>query len=101
MGEVAHVLDRAADVPVGHLVGAADERGQDGFVAEIIDDAGNALAAAVDGAERPFREVRTALAAGEREPVLDVVLDVGERERVQLVVDEDALAQLADRTTPR
>src|SRR5436190_16159463 len=49
VGEVAHVLNGAADVPVVHLVGTANESGQNGFVAKIVDDTRNAVAPAMNG----------------------------------------------------
>ena len=90
------VFGGAAGIPVGDLVGLADEGGEQGFVAEVVYDAWDAFAAAVDGADGPGGEAGAAHAAGEGEPVLDVVGDVAAGQRAQFVVDEDALAELTE-----
>src|SRR5271165_5686889 len=93
--EVGHVAGGAPRIPVVHLVGLPDERREHGLVAEVVDDAGYPPAGLVYLAEGPWGERRAPRAAGKRQPVLDVMGHVPARQGMQLVVDEDALAELA------
>jgi hypothetical protein len=93
-GEGFEFPDGAARVPGGDLVRLPDGRRERGLVAEMIDDAGNPAAGAVQGVEGPAGERSTPCAASERELVLPIVLEVDQRDRVELVVNPAALAQL-------
>src|SRR5690349_1860889 len=94
IGEVVHLLAGASHIPVTHLVGFADEGREQRLVAKIVDDARDSATAPMQRAKRPAREARPAVATGERETVMNIVRHVGARKRMQLVVDENALAEL-------
>src|SRR5687768_12118732 len=91
IGEVAHFSACAPHVPVTYLVGFTDERCKQRLVAKIVDDAWDSAAAAMQRAKRPAREARPAVAASERESVMNVMRHVGAGERVQLIMHQDAL----------
>src|SRR5581483_1423748 len=93
MGEVFH---GAPDIPVIYLVGLTNESRENGFIADVVHNAGYALARAVNLADGAGGELRPAAAAGEGEPVADVILHIVARERVEFVMDENALAELTE-----
>jgi hypothetical protein len=83
-GETGDFFDRAANVPVIHLVGVADEGGQQSLVADIIDDAGDSFAETMDGPQRRRRKKWPAARARERQPMLDIMNRIAKREGAEL-----------------
>ena len=73
--------DGAAHHPVIDAVALFDEAGQQRLVADGVDEPRNAVAVTENAPEGRLREVRHALRAGQFEPVLDVLGDLGPRER--------------------
>ena len=82
--EVGDFFDRAANVPIIHLVGVADEGGQQRFVADIVDDAGDSLAETMERPQCSRGKERPAAGAREGQTVLDVMNGVLECEGTEL-----------------
>jgi hypothetical protein len=83
------------DVVAPHLVGAVDVGRQQGAVGQHVDQARDAAALLVDAFDGLAPE-ELALAAGDLQPVLDVLLDLAAVHGFEVVVHADALAHLGE-----
>ena len=90
--QLAH--GEADHVPVD-AIRLAHVTGEQRLVAHRVHQARDALAVLMDAPERRSGEIRGALGAGHREPVLDIVADLKPVQRPQVIAHGDALTQLA------
>ena len=89
------VFECFASIPPADVVAVTNVRCQKGFVAKIVDHPRDAEASFSDFFHRTWGELWLAVAACEAEAMKDVELHLGGVERLEIVVDQHALAQLA------
>ena len=92
----AEFLDGAGDVFALNFIGTVDVGGKEGFIANVVDDAWDAAAGAVDFMEGKGGEFYVTVALGDGEAVVDVFAGLFEGEGFEVVMDEDALFELAE-----
>ena len=82
--------------PVIDAVAALDKTREQRLVANRVDEARDAPAVTENPPHRRGGEGRQPASAGQRQPVLNVLPDLGVRQRVQMITHRDALPQLAE-----
>jgi hypothetical protein len=85
----------AANDSIVDVFGLLYKTGKQRLVTNGVDQPRNAAAIAKNAPKRGLCEIRRAIGAGQSKPVLDVLGDLGARERRQMVPHRDALAKLA------
>ena len=87
--------DGTANYPIVNVFRLLDKTSKQRLVTNGVDQPRNAAAIAKDAPERGLCKIWRAIGAGQSKPVLDVLGDLGARERREMVSHRDALAKLA------
>ena len=94
VANAAHLIGRQADVAVNYLVAATGEGGDQGAIADKVDEAGNAAGEAVQGLSRLGGKDGLNTAC-DLQPEAHIGIHVLMRKGQQVVTGRDALCQLA------